>query len=51
MASGNGDADALSPPLGPPRPAYQPEKSLLTRPAENPLEAGLRRAWDWITRR
>jgi hypothetical protein len=45
------DADALSPPLGPPRPAYQPEKSLLTRPAENPLEAGLRRAWDWITRR
>jgi uncharacterized protein YrrD len=44
-------ADALSPPPERPRPAYRPEESRLTTTAENPLEAGLRRAWDWITRR
>lgn len=44
-------ADALSPPPEPPRPANRPERSPLTSVAENPLQAGLRRAWDWITRR
>ena len=45
------NADALTPPPEPPRPAYRPEESLLVSSPENPLEAGLRRAWDWITRR
>jgi hypothetical protein len=44
-------ADALGPPPEPPRPAYRPDESLLTSTAESPLEAALRRLWDWITRR
>jgi uncharacterized protein YrrD len=43
--------EALGPPPEPPRPEYRPEASLLTDTGETALEAGLRRAWDWITRR